>query len=284
MDVRFVEDRRFPLVDGLEAVLLDHWAFSPEMKALAHGLMVLVCPVGLDRLPLPVSNDARPLDDDRRAGETYFVLPRDEGGMEKIKLQWFVADTLVYVRPRLKRQRRFARPTTVRLSGHIKEDELLAQLILTALRSGADDSEAFEWLVNWARDITPSPARDYARAAVDHAILNFISPVGTLRRYLRRVARGIAREGQVSADVLEQASQTGTSPRSIYRWRKQGADAPLMGERLRQKRLKSELARQVATKKQIKVDAARMQIERRLNRGLSLAQIATELLAPLPAE
>jgi hypothetical protein len=79
--------------------------------------------------------------------------------------------------------------------------------------------------------------------------------------------------------VLEQAVRTGASPRSIYRWREQGADASEMAERFRHKRLKTELARQVAAKKEIKVDAARMQIERRLKRGLSLGQIATELLA-----
>jgi hypothetical protein len=120
----------------------------------------------------------------------------------------------------------------------------------------------------------------YAADAVSHALQNFVLPVGTLGKYLRRVASGLAREGQPPADVAQEAANLDVSLRSVYRWRQDpSGDLEGKAKHLQDKRMRAHLARLIAEKLAIDPSAARMRINRRLQKGQSLQQVATELLA-----
>ncbi len=268
LHVHYLSDRQVALGDALEAWLCDLWLFVPLPRAdgeLEHGLWCCVYPAGLEKMPIP-EHEHEPLSLVGSDGATGADYLRIAGGAGLPLFTCFVADA---VSP-FKRSRQAVGWWRVRSQVSPSKRDLLAQLCLLALRQGAAGDDVYTWLVNWASRGAPSGVRPYRESAVAHAVNHFILPRGSLWRYLRHVARGLAQEGQPPEEVRAAAGGYKVSVRTIYRWQAKDADAALQAAALDRRRKSAKLADYVAEKKGISKDAARKRIARRLRKGEKL--------------
>ena len=276
LHVHYLSDRQVLLGDALEAWLCDLWLFIPLPGGNGEpgrGLWCCVYPAGLERMPVP-EHEHGPLalmESDAATGARYLRIAK---GAESPQFSCFVADAL----SPFKRSPQAIRWSRVRSQVAPSQSDLLAQLCLLALRQEVADDDVYKWLVNWAKQRAPHKVQPYLESAVSHAVGHFILPLGSLKGYLRRVARGLAQEGQAPEEVRAEADQHGVSVRSIYRWREKGADAALQAQTLDRRRKYAALAGYLAEKEGIARDAARKRIARRLGKGETLRQIAATIL------
>jgi hypothetical protein len=285
--IRVLTDRIVPLGDGLEGWLLDLWCLSPlSTPALSHGLQVFVYPEGLQQVPVPSYE-----------GPFALGLVRYYEGTSTIR--WVIEDTPVQPSPspyyqcfvpgsvsgyrgrRWKNAWPWEQRSSVRLRPGMSRNDLLAQLLLLALRQGVGDEEIHRRLVEYGRKGMPTRARPLVPAAVDHAVLHFLLPVASLRWYIGKVARGMAQEGKPPRLVREEAARLDASVRTVYRWRRgyRAEELPALADNLKRKRRKVALARYVAQRQGISYDAARMRVRRRLAGGESLEQVARDIIS-----
>jgi len=158
----------------------------------------------------------------------------------------------------------------------LRRDDLLAHLALLALRQSVGGREVHAWLARYAAQGLTRQIRGMAPAAVDHAVTQYVYPFGSLRRYLRRVAVGLAQEGRPPDRVAHLAAVYEADARTVYRWQRGRLDAPMQAQALRQRRSKAALERKLAEQLSITRGAARGRVERRLKVGASLKDIARE--------
>ena len=275
--LRYLLDSVIPLGDGLNAWLFDHWLYVYP-HSLAHGLLVHVYPVsvrqphshfpsGVFPFPQPIEKCIDPLYEKH----TFMLIAPPTPGQATIipAFRCFLPDWSGM--PRFHGRRTMLpvqTKTTVRLGGN--RDDLLAQLLLLAIRqqfAGAqDDLEVWQWLEAYGKRRLPGWAQDFVLPAVHHAVHHFKVPA-SLRRYLHRVAKGMAQEGAPPRHIQEEAYRLGVSPRTIYNWRRQALSPEQMQARARELdagRKSADLARELAGELGITYNAARMRISRRM--------------------
>ena len=280
LHVHYLSDRQVALGDALEAWLCDLWLCVPLPRAdgeLEHSLWCCVYPAGLERMPVP-EEEHGPLALVGSDGATGAYYLRIAKGAEPPLFSCVVPDTLAP----FKRSRQVSGWWRVRSQTSPEKHDLLAQLCLLALRQGAGSDGVYKWLLNWAKRGAPPGVRQYLEPAVSHAVDHFVVPVGGLWRYLRRVARGLAQEGEPPQEVRAEAGRHEVSIRTIYRWKKKGANAALQAAALDRRRKSAKLADDLAEKKGISKDAARKRIARRLRKGEEPERIAAAFLAKKP--
>lgn len=284
--IRVLTDRVVPLGDGLEGWLLDVWCLSPLPElTLSHGLQVYIYPEGLEELPVP----------SWEAPFTPGLLWYDEGTStmrwairgnpleppSSLCYQCFVPGSVSGYRGR-RWKNAWPRETrsSVRLWLGMSRNDLLAQLLLLALRQGVGSEEARERLVAYGERAVRAWVREWIPAAVDHAVLHFLLPVGSLHWYIGKVAQGMAQEGKPPRLVREEAARFDASVRTVYRWRcgHRAEELPELADNLKRKRRKVALARYLAQREGISYNAARMRIRRRLASGESLEQAASDMI------
>lgn len=292
---RFLTDRVKPIGEGLEAWLLDLWLLFPRPSlGLSHGLQVQVVPEGLKMLPLPRGEyPLSPVYDERNKNMILKTPPAMAPLEPHVRFQVFIPDEVPHFQ---------GRPyfgllswnvsASVRLFPKPKREHLLAQLLLLGIRQGAGDMKFPHWLVEYGkRGVNKGGSKgvyEFLPDAVSHATTHYLVPLGNLRKYLVKVARGMVQMGNPPAGILEKASRLQVSPRTVYRWRSFYRESRPEDEvsswceekagQLREKRLRAELARLVAQRKQTSYDAIRKRIQRRLAKGKTLQEVAREFL------
>jgi len=287
LHIRVLTDRVAPLGDRMEGWLLDIWCLDtlPPLT-LSHGLQVYICPEGLQELPVPsYEGPFAPglLCYDEGTSSMRWVIENSPSEPPPSPYyQCFVPGSVHgYRGRRWQKAWPWEQRSSIRLRPGMRKDDLLAQLLLLALRQGVSSEEARQWLVKYSERAIPAWARELAPDAVDHAVVHFLLPVGSLRRYIGKVARGMAQEGEPPLLVQQEAGQLEASVRTVYRWRaKHGAEERrALAENLKRKRGMAELARYSAQREAISYNAARLRIRRRLTRGESLEQVARDIIS-----
>jgi hypothetical protein len=285
-----------PLGDGLEGWFLDVWCLTPlpqlavdhglQAHEVDHGLQVFVYPEGLPEVFVPKYEgpfNPNLLWYEEGTSSMRWVIEDSPSELSPSpRYQCFVPGSVPGYRGRRwqKAWLREAR-SSLRLQSGMSRDDLMAQLLLLALRQGVGSEEARKWLVAYSERAVPAWARELVPDAVDHAVVHFLIPVGSLRRYIGKVAVGMAQEGQPSIDVQQEAVRFDASVRTVYRWRSEdpSREFSALAENLKTKRVKIKLAQRLAEKEAISYDAARMRIRRRLARGESLEQVARDIIS-----
>jgi len=277
LHVHYLNDRQVALGETLEAWLCDLWLLVPLPRGdseLEHSLWCCVYPAGLETMPVP-EHENGPLTivgSDAATGARYFRIAE---GVEPPQFSCFVGAGL----SPFKRSSQAVGWWPIRSQVWPWRRDLLAQLCLLALRQSVADDEVCKWLVSSTKRGIP---QRYVESAVSHAVTHFILPLGSLRSYVRRVARGLAQEGQPPEEVRAAAGEYKVSVRTIYRWQAKGADAALQAVALDRRRKSAVLADYLAEKKGISKDAARKRIARRLRKGEEPERIAAAFLAKKP--
>jgi len=288
--VRLLTDRVVPIGEGLEAWLLDLWLLLPRPSVnLSHALQILVVPEGLKMLPLPQDKyPLSPVYDERNKTMTSVLSQAMVPLVPHVRFQAIASDGVSDFcgRPCFGSLPWNAH-TSVRIFPRPKRKHLLAQLLLLGIRQGGD-MKFHRWLVEYGNRGVPREVHEFVPAAVNHAITHYLIPSGNLGRYLTKVAIGMAQMGNPPADILEEAFRLKVSPRTVYRWRSLYSEARPEDEvlsrceeragQLREKRLRTELARLVAQRKRTTYDAIRKRIKRRLAKGKTLPEVAREFL------
>jgi hypothetical protein len=176
---------------------------------------------------------------------------------------------------------RFDMRTAIRLG----RQDLLAQLALQSVRQAfrAVEEAANQYLIDYATRLVPRQARTHATAAVDHAVLHYVVPRGSLAKYLRRVAVALAREGEPPADVAEEASRLGISLRTVYAWRAQQlseSERRARAAQLAGRRARSQAAQALADRLGISFQAARMRLRRALQSQAARMRLRRDVARP----
>ena len=274
----FIPDRRPNLDEGLEAWLVDYWLATT--RGLAHGLQILVCPEGLEEPPLPEghwpADQARGPYHDPKTDAHYLWFPAAVKGAEHLRCQFFLPDVPVPYTGRLSRSPYpWQWRSSLRFTTRTTPEGLLAQMLLIALRQNVAAQDAHDWLVVHGRKATPAWARDFLPDAVNHAVLHFLLPLASVATYLSKVARAMAQGNEPPEAILQIARATGVPVRTAYRSRARGESIEELRERRSCREQRLRLARWLAEKEGISYRAARMRIQRLLNKGIPLERVAS---------
>jgi hypothetical protein len=266
ISLRYVTDRVVPVAEGFDLWLLDLWLFAAG--ELSHELLGFVVPAGLNELPLPQGRGPLVWPEIRkgaRGAQTVLLLASAEALAQLVVLQFIAPDHLFRYKALLPRLLSLRAASVINIWR--SDSELLAQLLLLALRQEVGDSSCWEAL----RGMLCGGRDDDADTdgAISFAWDHFLVPYGSIFGYLKKLRYWLRRGRQWPGDVLKEAISLGVNPNTIYLWRRQGLSDEAKKARAKalcERRGRAQRDRELADKWGTSYHAARMRIARMFKR------------------